>query len=103
MPGDSGHHQSDGKERVAVMVATTYPMKPGALGKNLCDLLFIGGRREPCLEALALSIQMREGEALMVATTYPMKPGALGENLGGLHLITRRESHAWKQWPSPIK
>ena len=38
MPGDSGPHQSDEKEREAVMVATTYPMKPGALGKNLGDL-----------------------------------------------------------------
>ena len=72
------------------MVATTHPMKPGALGKNLCDLLFIGGRGEPCLEALALSIQMREGEALMVATTYPMKPGALGKNLCDLLFIGGR-------------
>ena len=57
MPGNSGHHQSDEKEGVAVMVATT----------------------------------------------YPMKPGALGENLGVLHSITRRKSHAWEQWPSPVR
>ena len=57
MPGNSGHHQSDEKEREAVMVATTYPMKPGALGKNL----------------------------------------------GDLHLMKRRKSHAWRQWPLPVR
>ena len=57
MPGNSGHHQSDEKEGVAVMVATTHPMKPRALGRNL----------------------------------------------GGLHFMKRRKSHAWKQWPSPVR
>ena len=38
MPGNSGHHQSDEKEGVAVMVATSHPMKPGALGENLGGL-----------------------------------------------------------------
>ena len=45
MPGDSGHHQPDEKGRVAVMVATTYPKKPGALGENLGGLHLMKRRK----------------------------------------------------------
>ena len=102
MPGDSGHYQSDEKKRGSdgghhiPHETKGFLKEPGWPTLNYKE-------EGPCLETVAHTSQMKRGEAVMVATTYPMKPGALGENLGGLHLITRRESHAWKQWPSPIK
>ena len=62
MPGDSGHQQSDGKERVAVMVATTYPMKPGALGGEPGWPALNCKEEEPCLEKVAITSQMKEKE-----------------------------------------
>ena len=103
MPGGSGHHQSDEREREAVMVATTYPMKPGALGGEPGWPAPHEKEEGPCLETVAITSQMKRRVAVMVATTYPMKPGALGENLGGLHLMKRRKSHPWEQWPSPVR
>ena len=37
---------------------------------------------EPCLEAVAITSQMKRREAVMVATTYPMKPRALEKEPG---------------------
>ena len=102
MPGSSGPHQSNGRERSIVVGHRIHHETRGPGGKPGWPTLN-EGEREPCLETVALTNQMKEREALMVATTYIMKPGALGRNLGGLHPITRGESHAWKQCPSPIK
>ena len=70
------------------MVATTYPMKPGALGGKPGWPTPHEKEEEPCLETVAITSQMKRRVAVMVATTYPMEPRALGENLGGLHLET---------------
>ena len=85
------------------MVATTYPMKPGALGGEPGWPAPHYKEEEPSLETVAITSQMKGREALMVATTYLMKPRALGESLGDLHFMKRRKSHACKQWPSPVR
>ena len=45
MLGNSGHRQPDDEKREAVMVATTYPMKPRALGENLGGPHFMKRRK----------------------------------------------------------
>ena len=91
------------KRREAVMVATTYPMKPRALEKEPGWPALNYKEKDPCLETVAIISQMKKGEAVMVATTCLMKPRALAKNLGDLHFMKRRKSHAWKQWPSSVR
>ncbi len=62
MPGNSGHHQSDEKEGVAVMVATTHPMKPGALGGKPGWPAPHEKEEEPSLGTVSITFQMKEKE-----------------------------------------
>ena len=62
MPGKGGHHRSDEREREAVMVATTYPMKPGALGGKPGWPAPHEKEEEPCLETVAVTSQMEKKE-----------------------------------------
>ena len=103
MPGNSGHHQSDEKKSGSDG-GHHIPHEtrgPGWRTWVACTQL-PGGRAMPGKGGHHQSDE-REREAVMVATTYPMKPGALGKNLGDLHLMKRRKSHAWRQWPSPAR
>ena len=76
MPGDSGHHQSDGKKSGSdgghhMPHETRGPgREPGWPTPNCKE-------EEPCLETVAITSQMKRRVAVMVATTYPMKPRAL--------------------------
>ncbi len=91
------------KERGTLMVAHHIPheargpwREPGWPTLNYKE-------EEPCLETVAFTSQMKRRVAVMVAHHTPHETKGPGENLGDLHLITRRKSHAWKQWPSPVR